>query len=230
MMMKKSLVWILGCAAFLVVSLGMAVKGSDTDAVTIERSGIRLEVPKRYLHENRFPWIDKVQALDSDKSSFMIKVPAEEIESILPESVTKGTSAPINLTVVVFLMTPDQRKTAIDNAQITANEIANRELGFSGAYAEFDKESGFYNVYMLPKHHSRWNVFARPPFDDPSSIRGEDFIATCHKDKHIGTTCTLSQLVLDNMMIEFGLKYEHLPYYKNVRDYTADLLKSWRAQ
>lgn len=230
MKIKRYIVWVFWCTVVLAIPIGVAVNSNSGDPVIIEKHGIRLEIPKKYLYSNRFPWIDKASGLDSSKNSFMIQIPREEIKSILPASVTQEKRGPIDLTVVVFLMTPAERKNSIAVAQANVDEIAHRQGVYEQAYERIDNETGLYLVYMNPEWPSWWEVFSRSPLDKRNPVSYRDSIASCSKDGHIGVSCTLSLFVLDNMQIEFGLKGEYLPYREDIQEYITDLLQNWRVE
>lgn len=230
MAFKRYIVWVLWCTVVLATPMGVAVSGNGDDSVVIERNDIRLMVPKAYMYKNRFPWIDKASGLDPDEASFLIQIPREEIKSVLPDSVTQGKQEPINLTVVVSLMTPEEKNRSMAVAQAKADEVSNRQGTFQRAFEQIDEDTGFHFVYMNPEWSSWWEVFTRSPFDKSNPVSYRDSIASCNKDEHIGVSCLLSLFVLDNIRIEFHLKDAHLPYWKNVQEYITELLQSWRVE
>lgn len=207
----------------------MAVKSGGDKLGVIERAGIKLAVPQEYIYENRFPWIDEAKNLDSADASFMIQIPAETVKSVLPDKAIQKNQNPIDLTVVVSLLTLEEKKKSLSVAQSKIDEIVKKQGTYEKAYIKLDEETGYYLVYMNPEW-PWWDVFSRSPFENSGSVGPGDLIARCQKYENIGIQCTLSRFVLGNVMIEFSLKGEYLPYHKHVQDYIASLLKSWQVK
>lgn len=212
------------CVSF--IAMGGAKVGNSV--VELERNGIAMDVPLEYLYKNRFPWIDKVEGLDSDENSFLIKIPASEIEKILPPEVSQGPLRPHDLTVLVHLLSDAEYDVMQVNRRSIFDEIVDREPYFKEAYEELDGDTGWYRVYESPNLTSSWYMFLDAPYSGDRLTNVDSLIALCSNDTLIGRPCNMFTMVQDKIAIEMSMKYEHLPYHKNIRNYVFGLLKGWQ--
>jgi hypothetical protein len=225
---KITVILFTALAAILILMLDGEVSNANEKKVAIERNDIKLQVPQRYLFENQFSWIDQATGLDSNRNSFLIKIPANEIMKLFPDKISKDNPHFKNLIVLIYLLSSSEKEMINTNAMNTYDEIINKRSSFEGAYQEQDTETGWSKIYQSPRLNYRWYVFLNSPYSNKYLSDVNDLIALCQNDNHIGTQCGMFAKTFNDVAIELSLNYEHLPYYKDVQNYVIELLDSWR--
>lgn len=206
--------------AALVATLGITsmTVGQIGTSITVERGDVRLTIPSTYVIERRLGGVEHVKGLDSDAGTVLLRVPASEVQAILPP---KSPELP-DLIVSLRLLTPQE---AFDVEQFRASiakRIRERAGDFSEAIIEKDRDHGWYRLYQTPRITFSSYVLARP---DPAA---DDVIALCTKSEGARESCGLPTFVVGDVGVELSLPVEGLKYRDKVSDYLAGLIARWR--
>lgn len=208
--------------AALIVALGVGVSTVLAGDAVVERGGTRLVVPEHYLAKKRFWWIELVQGLDSNAGEALIRVPAGEIRSLLPQ----GSVEPVEFTSLIHILDQTEADRVAKYPAETANEVNQRKGHYSEQTITNDEATGWYRMYGTYSDTFGWLVIRRQP-----PIGGDDIVASCVREKSaVVTRCTLPQFVVDGIAVETTIRAEHLTYHERIKQHLVQLVGSWRVK
>lgn len=202
----------------LTVLVGVVAATSVHNEVTLEYEGTRLNIPRNYLLENRFPWVDSAEGLDTKQLSVVVQIPGEDIDRVLEISGVNSTPQ----TVVLTLISKEAVTVSLSNQRSLADQINNYQGKFSNHYAEFDSDSGYY------KFHSRRKTFFSlyylkkiPP------ISAKDIVASCVQSTEDLTMCRMPTFFVDNIGLETEISESQIRQVEKIQKTIIDLVENW---
>lgn len=203
----------------LIYGIGVMVSDLTSRTLTIERAGIRLVIPSKYIVKSRFWWVKFARGLDTSGGSVLIKIPTDEIRSLLPSD----APPPADFVTLIYLLDKKEQTQFMQGVQNTALDVDNRKGRYVELNIDKDDFSNWFRIYGQYSDIFGWLVVKQKP-----PISGDDIVASCIKPNGaILIECKLSKFIVDGIGVETSIRAEHLRYSKTIKNHIAQLLKSW---
>lgn len=217
----KSRTGLVAIIVVLTIMVGTILINVNAREFIVERNGIRLSVPAHYLAGN-FWWLEFAKGLDSSEGEVLIQVPSNEIRELLPRD------APEVVEFSTFIHILDDAEAAQAEMKLsqTASEINRQQGKYSEQRVVKDEVTGWYRLYGIDSDIFGWLVVKRQP-----PVNATDIVARCVREASaVVTSCDVSQFVMDGIALEMTIRFEHLPYHEEIKQYLMKLVQTWRVK
>ncbi|MBX6421549.1 MAG: hypothetical protein IRZ06_11180 [Nevskia sp.] len=205
----------------LIYGIGVVFSDLTSRTLIVERAGIRLVIPSKYVVKSRFWWIKFAHGLDTSDGSVLIKMPTTEIRSLLPSD----APLPANFVTLIYLLDKKEQTQFVQEVQNTALDVDKRRGRYVELTMEKDNFSDWFRIYGQYADIFGWLVVKQKP-----PISGDDIVASCIKPNGaVLIECKLSKFIVDGIGVETSIRAEHLRYSEIIKNHIAQLLRSWRA-
>jgi len=195
--------------------------GPADDAVVFEQDGLRLVIPKRYLSERRFPWVEQAEGFDEERPGAIVIIPGQEIREALGVTGEVGVVDPFTVVMNVSLPYESDIRGGEAFDDFVASEINQEAEESSEARVVFDSAAAGYRFYSGPENTGRWYFLRRKP-----PVTGADVVAMCNTGS-LAELCGLSTFDVGRIEIEAGFGGGALRYSAEIKDYLTGLVKAW---
>lgn len=204
----------------LVAARLLANQGEDAVAISLSRGDATLTIPKSYVVSRRLAGVDDAQGLDSDEGAVVVRIPAQELQAILPNDVPKVR----DLVLAVRVLTQVEARQLVQQNNTLAGRIAARADEFGRSLVEYDAGHDWYRLYKIPNVRFMSYVLARDKV-----VRTSDVIALCSKTDTENEACGLLPFVVREVGVEVTLPADLLIYRGEIVKYISSLIANWKA-